>query len=222
MRIPMPFAAVAHRARDAWSYFRTGVKVEGQAWLCSNEHLQVWVSGMPVKQVPQHVDVELRFWNRRGPRVTVSEIADARIPLFGLVLADGAWPEFKPLTLEPGDPPLEANFVLVPKGAPKVGPRPRVEAFTGAILELEFRPSRGSEPRVDSGATCRGARPPQDLRLPSHVRDVGDRARGSVVAARDDHGHQRRADRGHLRAVAEADRRGPSVGAYDTRAMPAG
>jgi hypothetical protein len=155
MRIPMPFAAVAHRARDAWSYFRTGVKVEGQAWLCSNEHLQVWVSGMPVKQVPQHVDVELRFWNRRGPRVTVSEIADARIPLFGLVLADGAWPEFKPLTLEPGDPPLEANFVLVPKGAPKVGPTPRVEAFTGAILELEFRPSRGSEPRVDSGATCR-------------------------------------------------------------------
>lgn len=119
----------------------------------------VWVMGEPRRKTLQHVDVELRFWNRRGERVTVIEIADAGIPLYQVELPDQAWPAFKSLTLEPGDPPQESNFVLVPKDAPEA----RVEAALGARLDLEFRPSRGSE---------RWARP--SIRLPLELRTGGD------------------------------------------------
>jgi hypothetical protein len=40
--------------------------------------------------VPQHIDVELRFWNRRGGRVTILGIAEMKIlsRAAGLALAD--------------------------------------------------------------------------------------------------------------------------------------
>ena len=67
------------------------------------------------------------------------EIAEARIPQFNLDLeVDGS---FKPITLEEGDKPHKVHFELVPKGDKKS----RVEAAVGAWLNVEFRPSRGSE-----------------------------------------------------------------------------
>jgi hypothetical protein len=92
--------------------------------------------------VPQHIDVTARLWNRRGERVAVIEVARAVIPSYGVELTTaGVWPDFKSVTLEPGAAPVEASFVLVPKDDPKA----RVEAAAGAWLEVEFRPSRGSE-----------------------------------------------------------------------------
>ena len=98
--------------------------------------------GQPSRKVPQHIDVTARLWNRRGERVTVIEITRAVIPSYGVELTTaGVWPNFKSVTLEPGAAPVEASFVLVPKAEPKG----RVEAAVGAWLEVEFRPSRGSE-----------------------------------------------------------------------------
>ena len=142
MHVALPFGAIARRARSAYSYFRTGVHVEGSAHLCDDEHLQIFVWGQPTRKVPQHVDVTAKFWTRRNERVTVIEIARAVIPTYGVELTTaGVWPSFESVTLEPGDAPVESSFVLVPKDDPKG----RVEATVGAWLEVEFRPSRGSE-----------------------------------------------------------------------------
>lgn len=86
------------------------------------------------------VQVEGRA-NRRHDRVTVVDIAEASIPMFNLELEAPAADPFESVTLEPGAPPQESHFVLVPKGSPNS----RVESTSGAILELEFRPGRGSE-----------------------------------------------------------------------------
>lgn len=77
MHIPIPFAGLAQRFRRAYSYFRTGVVVEGRACLCDTEHQMFWVLGAPSRKVPQHVDVELKFWNGRNERITILEVARA-------------------------------------------------------------------------------------------------------------------------------------------------
>jgi hypothetical protein len=156
----IPFAVVGHQLRSGYAYLRSGVRVEGRAWLCDTDHAPFYVEGQPEHSSPQHVDVDLRFWNRRSERVTVLGITAARIPRFDADLAASDWPSFKPLTLEPGDNPQESFFVLVPKDAPGA----RVEATTGSWLDLEFRPSRGSE---------RWARP--RIRLHLGLRSADDR-----------------------------------------------
>jgi hypothetical protein len=151
MHVPLPFSAIARRVRSGYSYFRTGVHIEGRAHLCDDEHLQIWVGGQPTRKVPQHVDVTAKLWNRRGERVTAIEIARAVIPAYSVELTPAdMWPDFKPVTLEPGAAPLEASFVLAPKNDPKG----RVEAAVGAWLEVEFRPSRGSERRARPRLRC--------------------------------------------------------------------
>jgi hypothetical protein len=117
--------------------------VEGKAWLCDVSHgpLVSFGEHVEVDRVPQHVDVELRFWNRRGERITILELAAIDLPLRTIDLVDSSANPFKPVTLEEGAPPENRHFVLVPKEAPDE----RVEAAVGDPLELEFRPSRGSE-----------------------------------------------------------------------------
>lgn len=141
MHVALPFGAAWRRLTGLYSYFRTGVKIEGEAWLCNHDHVALisFGGGQDESKVPQHVDVELRFWNRRAERVSVIEILRAEIPTYSAELTPDD--EFKPLTLEPGAAPLESSFELVPKDDPGA----RVEAALGAWLELEFRPSRGSE-----------------------------------------------------------------------------
>jgi hypothetical protein len=143
VHVPIPFSGIFRALRGGYSYFRTGVKVEGDAWLCDLEHPPLISYGDPIPRarVPQHVDVELRFWNRRNERITVLEVAEARVPMYGLELTDADWRRFLPLTLEPGAPRQESIFVLLPKDEPAT----RVEASVGAWLELAFMPSRGSE-----------------------------------------------------------------------------
>lgn len=141
VHITIPGAAIAQRARRTFCYFRTGIAAEGTAWLCDSDHSPLVYGDRPAGTRAQHVDVKLRFWNRRNERVSVIEITDARIPLFSVELVSAPWQPFKELTLEEGAPPQRSFFALVPKNAPDV----RVEASTGAFLEIEFRPSRGSE-----------------------------------------------------------------------------
>jgi hypothetical protein len=158
MHIPIPVAALARSLRRAYTYFRTGVAVEGEAWLCEQDHIPIIWSGQIRQSVLQHVDVDLRFWNRRHQRVTILELAGARIPMYRVELEAASYPTFNPLTLEPGANRQESFFVLVPRGAPDT----RVEAAVGSWLELEFLPSGGSE---------RWARP--RIRLQLGVRDPG-------------------------------------------------
>jgi hypothetical protein len=159
VHIPFPFSALVDAARHTHRYFKTGVRVEGDAWLCDKEHI---LFGDPSGRasVPQHVDVELRFWLRRGQRATVLEVAAARIPQRGdLELVEAPWRSFSPVTVEGGGPPRPSMFSLVPRHNPKG----RVEASVGDRLHLEFLPSTGSE---------RWARP--NIEVPLGVRDRSD------------------------------------------------
>jgi hypothetical protein len=140
MHVPVPFGAIARRMASAYSYFRTGVAIEGRAWLCDDGHPMIYAGG-EWPTAPRHVDVDLKLWNRRGDRVTVLEIARAEIPSYSVQLSASSYPDFKAVTLEPGADRVERYFVLVPKHDPEG----RVDAAVRAWLHLEFRPSRGSE-----------------------------------------------------------------------------
>jgi hypothetical protein len=127
--------------RHGWQYFRTGVKVEGEAWLCDRSHALISF-GEPIDdRVPQHIDVEARFWNRRGGRVTILDVAAIDLPLRTIELAVASWAPFDSVTLEEGGSKETREFALVSRFAPEE----RVEAAVGDPLELEFTPSRGSE-----------------------------------------------------------------------------
>jgi hypothetical protein len=143
VHIQLPFSGILRTLRGGYSYFRTGVKVEGDAWLCDLEHPPLISFGDPIQRarVPQHVDVELRFWNRRNNRVSILEIAEACVPLYNLDLSSAPWRPFHELTLEPGAQPQQSNFSLVPKDDPEAC----AETTVGAWLELEFRPGGGLE-----------------------------------------------------------------------------
>lgn len=151
MHIPISLGALKRRLTNVYSYFRTGVKVEGEAWLCDNGHPIAFHPDQPWPRATQHVDVELRFWNRRNERITVIDIVSARISTYALELTDqrgsGA---FESVTLDAGDPPQESDFRLVPKHDLNA----RVEASAGALLAIEFRPSRGSERWARPRFTC--------------------------------------------------------------------
>ena len=131
--------------RHADCYFRTGVKVEGEAWLCESPHgIFVGFDGPPNttgRNWPQHVDVEVHFWNRRNNPVTVLDVASIALPWRDVELAVATSDPFKPVTLGSDGAQQTREFGLVPKDAPDQ----RVEAAVGDPLEIEFRPSRGSE-----------------------------------------------------------------------------
>ena len=144
MHLPFPIGPIWRRCVDGFRYFKTGIAVEGvAARLCEDGHGPLVAIGDEVisDRLPQHIDVEVRFWNRRGGRVTVIEVAETKIlsRLQPLAIAD--WAPFEPATLEEGAAPVTREFVLVPKN----DPQGRVEVSTGEVLELRFRPSRGSE-----------------------------------------------------------------------------
>jgi integrase len=62
-------------------------------------------------------------------------------------------------------------------------------------------------PGVDAGSTSGWDRPSADLRLPPHIRDVGDRERRAGVLPRGRHGHFDPGAGGHLLPMAAADER---------------
>jgi len=152
MHLPMPFAAVTKAVRRTYGYFTSGIAVEGRAWLCESGHPLIWMSGTPWPQRPQHIDVELLLWNRRGDPVAVLEIAEARILSRTVKLAPATWDPFEEVELKPGAPRTQSDFVLVPADAPDG----RVEVALGEVLRLRLRPSRGSK---------RWGWPEADLRL---------------------------------------------------------
>ena len=128
----------------AYSYFRTGVRVEGEAWFCTQAHGPLTAVGDVVIEGPdrpQHIDVEVRLWNSRGGPVAIIGVAaiDLRVREMELAVAD--WRPFNDVKLGTGGPRVTREFSLVPKD----DPQGRVEASSGNPLVLEFRPSRGSE-----------------------------------------------------------------------------
>ena len=146
-----PIKSLAQRAQHLYGYFRTGIEVEGSAWFCTDDHTYVKGMGLgqpPAQPVPQHIDVDVRFWNRRGDRVTVVGVDEAKIETRTLHLVSSSALPFKSATLEEGAAPEARHFALVPRDDPDG----RVEAAEGSNLRLYFRPSRGSEkfarPRV--------------------------------------------------------------------------
>src|SRR4051794_38189533 len=118
MHMPMPFAWIINVARQTYGYFASGVGVEGRAWLCESGHPAAWYSGDPWPTRPQHVDVELLLWNRRGDPVAVLDLAEARILSRTAPLMVAKWFPFKEVALEPGAARTKSHFALVPLMAP--------------------------------------------------------------------------------------------------------
>lgn len=162
MHFPTPLF-LARPILRLYSYFRSGVAVEGRAWFCTESHPFVafgrgdYVATSP--DVPLHIDVEVRFWNRRGARVSVFEVVAADL-LRDVELAVATGNPFVPVELDEGGSPQIRKFSLVPKHDPEAG----VEAAMGDPLSLQFRASRGSE---------RWARPRVRLTLGSTVLERG-------------------------------------------------
>jgi hypothetical protein len=111
MHVPNPLG-LARPAQRTWSYFRSGVRVEGEAFLTDEPAFLIWFEGMPERRVPQHVYISLRFWASRSEPVTVIDIARAEIPLYRVELAD--FGTFDSVTLNPGQKPVESYFRLYP------------------------------------------------------------------------------------------------------------
>ena len=142
---------LAKRAQHSYGYFRTGVEVEGRAWFCADDHTYVKLASLSqprAQPVSQHIDVEVRFWNRRGDRVTVVDVDKAKVETRTFDLVSSSALPFKTATLEEGAAPEARHFALVRRDDPDG----RVEAAAGETLQVYFRPSRGSEkfarPRV--------------------------------------------------------------------------
>jgi hypothetical protein len=82
VHIPNP-SALVRPLRRTYQYFRTGVDLDGDAWLCTESHVPltfVGPEGAERDRVSQHIDVSLRFWNRRSDPVAVIEIAKVDLP----------------------------------------------------------------------------------------------------------------------------------------------
>jgi hypothetical protein len=90
---------------------------------------------------PQHIDVRVQFWSRRSEAAAILEIAEARILSRSFLLAPASWNSFDEVAVDASGRRVESFFSLVPT----LDPDGRVEASTGEVLHLEFRPSRGSE-----------------------------------------------------------------------------
>ena len=106
MHLPSPLA-VLNPVRRAWAYFRTGVRLEGEAYLCEDSHSIIFVvPGPDPDPRPQHLDVDLSIWNARGEPVTIIDLAEMRIlsraPALRLAPFNSAW---ESVPLEPGAPP---------------------------------------------------------------------------------------------------------------------
>jgi hypothetical protein len=147
MNLPVPWEWLLGPARRTYGYFRTGVKVEGKATLCEDGHNPVLVvfdnvdPALSTKSRPQHIDVEVEFWNRRDSRISILDVAEAKIVSREQALSVAPWFTFSRVTLEGGDQPQKVPFVLVPAGDPDA----RVEVGVGEVLVVDFLPSRGSE-----------------------------------------------------------------------------
>jgi hypothetical protein len=145
MNISVPTGSLFGLARRAITYFRSGVAGEGRAWFCTQPHPAILFGRgdhfVRTPSVPQHIEVDLSLWNRRGGRVTVIDVAKIDLPWRSQELAVAPFLPFESATLEEGGPQQTRHFALVPRGKPKE----RVEAAMGDPLVLEFRPSRGSE-----------------------------------------------------------------------------
>ncbi len=104
MHIPNP-SMLVRPVRRAYCYFRSGVAVEGEAWLCADSHGPFFAVGdgpiIEGSARPQHIDVEVRFWNRRGDPVTVLAVASISLPRRDVELAVSTWYAFGPVTLPP-------------------------------------------------------------------------------------------------------------------------
>jgi hypothetical protein len=140
MSFSVPWGSFVGPVRRVYGYFRTGVRVEGQAVLCEDSHPMIYTEQTMGQRRPQHIDIEARLWNSRGGRVSILDVADARILSRTQWLDVASWHAFRPLTLDEGAQPEPSYFSLVPRDNPDA----RVEVALGEVVVVEFRPSRGS------------------------------------------------------------------------------
>lgn len=100
------------------------------ARLCTQSHLLIYVGGAPDPPVARHVDVELELHKRRGAPISVFELE--RAELNGEELHE-VWSDFRPVTIEAGQPPVTSDLSLGHRDD-----RP-VEASPGDRVKLSFR-----------------------------------------------------------------------------------
>lgn len=138
---------VASRARLPWLFPRLGVGAEGEAWLCTSDHVPILVLGAPPRPpAPLHIDVELRLWNKAPAPITVFELLRAEAA--GEVLGwrePGYLGAFEEATLDVGGRRTRNRFELRPPDGEELRARPRDR------LTLKLRTSRGRPLRVTLG-----------------------------------------------------------------------
>jgi len=118
------------------NFVRSPVGIEGDAWLCTRSHPLAWYIGAPDPPPdPQHVDVELRMWNRSANRLTVFDVASARAG--DQPLKVGRYHSLEQVTLEPGGPRATIRFELAPEDDSAL------TAGAGDEVTLRFKTSRG-------------------------------------------------------------------------------
>ena len=109
-------ASVLERLRISLLVPRLAVAVEGEARLCTYDHVPIFVSGAPERPpIARHIDVSLELWNKGHEAVAILEVRRARAA--GQDLLDGTEIEthsFSALTLVPGQPKTKASFSLSP------------------------------------------------------------------------------------------------------------
>jgi hypothetical protein len=72
MDVGGPLTTLASHRRPSWLFPSLGIGAEGAAWLCTSDHLPIYVLGAPPPPpAPLHVDVRLRLRNKTQVPITV-------------------------------------------------------------------------------------------------------------------------------------------------------
>jgi len=127
------------RLRLSWLFPGLLIAGEGEAHLCTDEHIPIYVSGSTPPPRPLHLDVQLKLWNRAGTQpITVFELKGSEAANQQLTPGQGGFAAyFEEATLEPSGRRVQQYFRLDPPDGEEL------RAQVGDEVTFRIRASRG-------------------------------------------------------------------------------